>query len=53
MTFKICSKCNIDKDLGEFHKDKSRKDGLRSACKECRNLRNLLKIKNQLVKQKR
>lgn len=37
MTSKICSKCNIDKDLGEFHKDNNRKDGHRSACKECRN----------------
>lgn len=37
MTSKVCSKCNIDKDLGEFHKDKSRKDGYRNACKECKN----------------
>jgi len=37
MTSKICSKCNIDKDLGEFHRDKNRKDGHRSACKECIN----------------
>lgn len=21
MTFKICNKCNIDKDLGEFYRD--------------------------------
>lgn len=37
MTSKICSKCNIDKDLGEFHKDNNRKDGHRSACKDCIN----------------
>ena len=37
MTSKICSKCNIDKDLGEFHKDKSRKDGYMNTCKECKN----------------
>ena len=38
MTSKICSKCNIGKELGEFHKDKSRKDGLSNRCKECRNI---------------
>lgn len=37
MTSKVCSKCNIDKDLGEFHKDKSRKDGYVNICKECKN----------------
>lgn len=34
---KICSKCGVEKELSEFHKDKNSKDGHRSACKSCRN----------------
>jgi hypothetical protein len=37
MKTKICSKCNIEKELSEFSKDKSKKDGLCSQCKICRN----------------
>ena len=33
---KICSKCEIEKELMEFHKQKISKDGHRSICKECR-----------------
>ena len=32
---KRCSKCKVEKELSEFHKDKSRKDGLFSYCKGC------------------
>jgi hypothetical protein len=32
---KICSKCSIKKELGEFSKDKYKIDGLLSYCKEC------------------
>lgn len=32
---KICSKCGIEKELEEFHKDKQKKDGLCSKCKNC------------------
>lgn len=32
---KICSKCNIEKDESEFHKDRYRLDGFRCYCKEC------------------
>ena len=32
---KRCSKCHKWKPLSEFHKDKFRKDGLRSLCKNC------------------
>ena len=32
---KICSKCKIEKSVVEFHKDKSRKDGLNNTCKMC------------------
>jgi hypothetical protein len=33
---KNCNKCKESKDLSEFHKQKSTKDGLRSQCKKCR-----------------
>ena len=32
---KKCSKCGLSKDESEFYTDSRRKDGLRSACKEC------------------
>lgn len=32
---KVCSKCKQEKDEGGFHKDKSKKDGLFSSCREC------------------
>jgi DNA mismatch repair ATPase MutL len=32
---KKCSKCGIEKELTEFNKHKSRKDGLQPQCKEC------------------
>lgn len=32
---KICSKCNLEKELKSFYKDKSHLDGLTSSCKEC------------------
>ena len=33
---KVCSKCNIEKDLEEFHKKRDNKDGHRKTCKKCR-----------------
>ena len=36
MTKKICTKCNIEKDICEFRKDKTKKDGFYSSCKECK-----------------
>lgn len=35
MTTKLCNKCNTTKDITEFRKDKSKKDGLTIYCKEC------------------
>lgn len=32
---KKCSKCGVEKKLEMFHKDKRKKDGLRSQCKNC------------------
>lgn len=34
---KICPQCKILKSFSCFHKDRSRKDGLVSLCKECKN----------------
>ena len=35
MNTKVCSKCKIEKPLSEFHKDKSKSDGLVIKCKQC------------------
>ena len=37
MDKKICTKCNIEKDINCFGKDKYSKQGYTSACKDCRN----------------
>lgn len=43
MDEKICLKCRKTKGLNDFYKDKSRKDGLYSYCKECskKNIKNI------------
>lgn len=33
---KVCTQCGVEKFLGEFTKDKSRKDGYYHACKACK-----------------
>ena len=38
MNTKICSKCNIEKDVCNFHKWKYGPDGYKRICKECRNI---------------
>lgn len=38
MNTKICSRCKIEKDVGCFSKDKTRKDGLQYFCKNCRKM---------------
>jgi hypothetical protein len=38
MEKKICSKCKIEKDVCEFGKKNTNKDGLQSRCKECRKI---------------
>ena len=35
-TMKTCSKCGIDKEPEDFHKNKSQSDGLQSQCNNCR-----------------
>ena len=49
---KVCFKCKSEKNQSDFHKDKNRKDGLFSYCKNCvlekqkkYNIDNRLKIK--------
>ena len=42
METKICSKCNLEQELCFFQKDKSKKDGYRPDCKNCRKLYNKL-----------
>jgi len=34
---KVCTKCDVEKNLSEFHKNSYHKDGHQSACKACRN----------------
>ena len=36
LTMKTCKKCNTEKSITDFYKDKSSKDGTTSTCKECR-----------------
>ena len=45
MTTKICTKCNCEKELTEFGKNKYSKDSLQHYCKQCRN--SIEKIKRQ------
>lgn len=35
MKTKVCTKCKIRKPVSDFNKDKSKKDGYYSSCKEC------------------
>lgn len=46
---KICSNCKIEQELCEFCKDKSKKDGLRSNCKICRNKDRRIKLTGKKV----
>jgi hypothetical protein len=44
---KICTKCNVNKKLDNYHKNKNIKDGYHTICKECRH--NLRKLSNYKV----
>ena len=50
METKICSKCNEEKNICEFNKSTSNKDGLVSFCKECRRI-NYLNNKEKVLEQ--
>jgi 5-methylcytosine-specific restriction endonuclease McrA len=36
---KLCSKCGVEKSFSDFHKNKARRDGIETYCKECNNAR--------------
>lgn len=45
---KTCIKCNKEKELTEFHKSKTNKNGCKNYCKECSKLiNNESYLKNQ------
>ena len=50
-TTKTCSECELVKPFTAFSKDKQKKDGVRSCCKECinRNRRERLAKKKEQV----
>ena len=39
MLSKVCSRCELDKPVEEFHKQRISKDGLYPTCKECRKIK--------------
>jgi hypothetical protein len=39
MENKLCICCKLSKNINEFHKNKSKKDGLQDHCKDCRKLK--------------
>jgi hypothetical protein len=47
---KKCTKCNIEKEITEFHKQKSSKDGLYPQCKECYNFWKRTRYPNDKIK---
>jgi len=50
METKICRKCNLEKDICEYHKDKTKKDGLFIYCKLCAINRSKIYYKNHKEK---
>lgn len=56
METKKCNKCNLDKPVTEYYKDKSKKDGLTTFCIECKSQSNKIShqknIEKRLVKAK-
>jgi hypothetical protein len=51
---KVCSKCGIEKDITDFHKDKQKSDGYCTWCKVCKikNSNNYYKINNKKINEK-
>lgn len=47
---KTCSKCKIEKELGNFYRDKSKNDGYHTVCKECQTVRKMLYYKENKTK---
>lgn len=36
MGYRVCTKCNVEKSISDFHRDSRSPDGLRRQCKTCR-----------------
>ena len=45
---KICNKCSVSKDVDEFHKNKTNKDGLDYSCKPCASAQTKKRMAKQL-----
>lgn len=45
---KVCTKCNTEKNIIEFHRARRNKDGLRNYCKECTNKEQILHRKKRV-----
>lgn len=50
---KICNKCEVEKELSEFHKRKKSRDGFSHTCKECVNSKNRERHKEHKYQQGR
>ena len=48
---KTCPKCKEEKDSGEFHRDRTKKDKLSIACKACRRVPQEVRKKNSVVRE--
>ena len=46
---KTCSKCKETKELTEFYRNKTKKDGVRSACKKCEKIINKTDYDNNII----
>jgi len=46
MTTKICNKCNTEKEINLFYKEKTKKDGIDFMCKDCKNKLRKIAYKN-------
>jgi hypothetical protein len=47
METKICTKCKVEKAITEYQKNPSKKEGIRSQCKECVSVRRKLYYQNK------
>ena len=52
MTTKVCTKCGVEKPLGEYYKKKDCRYGVNSVCKVCRSKEANLYYENNKVKSK-
>lgn len=53
---RVCSKCNLEKEEGDFYKDDYGSDGLKRICKICDNVNSRAyyhKVKSKLTKKQK